>query len=50
MVSIESLDRFHPTIDDYESSGGGIPLTYNPTKYALVSLGITLNFVEIWLK
>ena len=50
ICSIEAHDRDNPTVNDDSSSGGGIPLTPNLTKSALVSLGITLNFIENWLK
>ena len=32
MCSIESHDREHPTINDVASSGGSIPLPYNPKR------------------
>ena len=36
MCSIETHDREHPTINDNESSGDGIPIPYISTKYMLV--------------
>ena len=50
MCSIDAHDRYHPTINDDASSGGGITLPYNSTKYVSVSFGLTLNFIDIWLK
>ena len=50
MCPIEAHDREHPTINYDTSSGGGIPLTSNSTKDVLVSFGLTLNFIDSWLK
>ena len=45
MCSVKALDRDHPPVNYYTSSGGGISLPYNSTKSALVFLGLTLNFI-----
>ena len=49
MCSIEAHEREHPTVND-DSSGGVILLVFNSKKYVLVSLGLTLNFIESWIK
>ena len=50
MCPIEAHDREHPTINYDTSSGGGIPLTSNSTKDVLVSFGLPLNPIYIWIK
>ena len=43
---IEAHDRDHPTVNDDKSSGGGRTLTPDSTEDVLVSVGITLNFID----
>ena len=50
ICSIEDHEGYHTAINDGASSGGGIKLLYNSTKDALVTFGLTLNFIKIWLK
>ena len=50
MCSIEAHEVYHPTINYDSSSGGGRPLTFNSKKDVVVSLGLTLNSVDSWLK
>ena len=50
MCSIEDHEIYHRYINDEASSGGGIPLTFNSTIYYLISFGITLNFIDGWIK
>ena len=50
MFSIEAYDIMHPPVNEYASNGGGRPLTDGSTIDALVSLGITLNFINSWLQ
>ena len=45
MSSIESHDREHLTANADASSGDGIALPSNSTKYVLKSLGISPNFM-----
>ena len=50
MCSIEYHEREHKSINDGESSGGGIPLAYNSTRDVLLSFSLTRNFMYICLK
>ena len=50
MCSIEDNERYHKSIYDEKGSGGSIPLSYNSTKYTLISFGLTINLNEIRLK
>ena len=50
MCSIEAYYREHTNINYCASSCGDRPLPYNPKKYMLVSLGLTLNFIGSWIK
>ena len=50
MFSIEAHGIYHPTINDDTGNGDWIPLPSNSTKYALISLVLTLNFIESWIK
>ena len=50
MCSIEDHERERTNINYDASSGCGIPLSPNPKKYVLVSFGLALNFIEIWIK
>ena len=50
MCSIETYAIMNPTGNNDESSGGGRSLPPDSTEYELVSLGLTLNFFEIWLQ
>ena len=50
MCSIEDNGRMN-TSGNYDASSGGVILMSDYlTTYALVSLGITLNFNDIWLQ
>ena len=40
----------HPTGNDDASSGVGGPFPPDLKQYALVSLGIILNFIESWIQ
>ena len=48
MCSIKAY-FFHPKCNDYESSGGGIPLPYRSATHALNPFGHPLNFIYSWL-
>ena len=50
MCSIEDNGRMNPSGNYDASSGGVILMSDYLTTYALVSLGITLNFIDIWLQ
>ena len=50
MCSIEAHYREQLTVNDDSISGGDIILKFNSTKSELLSLGTTLNFIEIWIK
>ena len=50
MCSIEDHKRYHNSINDETSSCGGIPLPYHLTKEALEPFGLTINFIDIWIK
>ena len=47
MCSIEAYYRMYSSTKNDASSGGGRSLQTNSIEYVLVSLGITLNFIEI---
>ena len=38
------------SVNDEASSGGYIPLPSNSTEGAIISFGLTLNFIKSWLK
>ena len=40
----------HKSINDGEIRGGGRPMPSNSTEDNLISFGLTLNFIEGWLK
>ena len=40
----------HKTVNDETSSGGEIPLTSNSTKQSWKPFGISLNFIDSWIK
>ena len=50
MCSIESRVRMNPTGNYYASSGDGKPLPHKSKVYSLVSLGLTLNFIDSWMQ
>ena len=50
MWLIEAHERAHKSVNDQSISGDGRPLSSNSTKHDLISFGITLNFIEIWLQ
>ena len=50
MCSIGSHVRMNARANYYASSGDGRPLTHDPTVYSLVLLGLTLNFIDIWMQ
>ena len=50
MCSVEAYDIMHSTWNYGASSGGGRPLPDESTTDVLVSLGITLNFIDSWLQ
>ena len=50
MCSIENHYRDQPTVNDDTSSVSARPLLSNWKEVVLVSLGITLNFIDSWLK
>ena len=50
MCSITTHDKQQPAYADYERSGSVIEIPKNETTEALQSLGVTLNFIDFWLK
>ena len=50
MCSIKAYEIKHKIINEYSSSGGGRPLSYNSTKYVLLSFDLTPNYIYSWLK
>ena len=50
MCSTDAYERINPTENDDASGGGGRPLSQNSTEDVLVSLWLTLNFVDPWLQ
>ena len=50
MCSIESHVRMNATGNYYASSDDGRSLPHESTVYSLVSLGLTLNFIDSWMQ
>ena len=51
MCSIDSYESENQSYICYDgSSGGGCPLQTNSTIEALDSLGVTIDFIDCWLK
>ena len=50
MCSITANDKLKPMYVDDSSSVGSREITKNATTAELESLGVTLNFIDFWLK
>ena len=50
MCSIEAHNRMHPTVNCDTSSSASIPMPPYSKEHVLVSLSLTLNFIDNWLQ
>ena len=48
--SIEAHEIEHTSVNGEASIGGGRTLLFSSTNYSLIYIGLTLNFIESWLK